>query len=505
MPQDVEQSLNQADIAQRRWAGEITRLRLKRIAKVPQELVKRCEDLVGAIQRPNSSDSEKLASEILPLAAACRFTAKVGRRALAPTSSSWFSGVWWMGRVSVQICRDPWGTVLIIAPSNYPLFLPGVQIIQALAAGNAVVVKPAPGGETPMKILKECIVATGIDPQLIQILPSSIEACQEAMQHGVDKVFLTGSLHTGRAVLRELADTATPSTMELSGCDAAFILPKADLNRAAKSIAYALRLNGGATCIAPRRIFVTRQEMPQFLERLQTELEAQESRAYEVAPPAFAATQRAVTQALSKGASILMGSEPDSKTGSEAVSQSDSETTQDQATPPTMTPIVLTDVKPSMEVARTDLFAPITSIIQVEDMAAALAADQECPYSLGAAVFGPASYADHWSQQIQAGCVVINDVVVPTADPRVPFGGRHSSGWGVTRGLEGLLEMTCIKSICKRNGKWMPHLDPQLANDTKMLAGILATFYSATLRERWNALREMVDRVRSQPNKKKAK
>jgi acyl-CoA reductase-like NAD-dependent aldehyde dehydrogenase len=98
--------------------------------------------------------------------------------------------------------------------------------------------------------------ASAIDPALVAVLDESVAAAQAAMAAGIDKVFLTGSVETGRAVLQRLAATVTPAVMELSGEDPVFVLPGADLGLVAEALAFALRFNGGATCIAPRRVFV---------------------------------------------------------------------------------------------------------------------------------------------------------------------------------------------------------------------------------------------------------
>ncbi|MEZ6136311.1 MAG: aldehyde dehydrogenase family protein [Pirellulaceae bacterium] len=478
MSQPVEKALELADIAQHAWSEVVARRRLNKIGKVGNQIAQDFQTYLPAIQRPSSSDADKLASEILPLAAACHYTAQIGRRTLAPQYMPFRHAAWWMGRVSVRVTREPWGTVLILAPNNYPLLLPGVQIIQAIAAGNAVVVKPAPDCGPVMEAFKLTLGRAGIPEDLLQILPSTIEAGQEAMRHGVDKVILTGSFHSGRAVLRELAETLTPATMELSGCDAMFVLPNADVAIAVKSFLFALELNGGATCIAPRRVFLLRESAVSFIEELKQKYsERSEPKSFPVPIGPLTATIRCIEQALAKGAEIIVGEMP-------------------QASDKAMSPVILRGVDPTMEIARADLFAPVSSIFEFDDMSAALAADRKCPYSLGASVFGPQSYAEHWAEQVAAGCVVVNDAVVPTADPRAPFGGWDQSGWGVTRGKEGLLEMTRVKTICTRHGKWLPHLDPRLAQDTHALGQILQLFYGSGLKTRWRALVQLIATLR---------
>jgi acyl-CoA reductase-like NAD-dependent aldehyde dehydrogenase len=494
---EIDQALDAAEAAQATWAGRMVRRRLKIIGAVAPQIATSAASLADSIQRPNASRADLLSSEIVPLADACRFTARQGRQILAPRTYSWRHAAWWMGLINVSTIREPWGVVLILAPSNYPLYLPGVQIIQALAAGNAVLVKPAEGGRDVLLRFKQCLQAVGVPGDLVQVLPTDISAGTAAIEQGVDKVILTGSVGTGRQVLRSLAESLTPSTMELSGCDAAFVTPQADVKRAARAIAFGFQLNGGATCIAPRRIFVTPKNKAELCELLLEELRHSRDtaangqdtgkdagRSFQVSAVAGQAVVACVKQAIDGGAKLIAGELPQKLRDSQAVANK---------TPITsMSPIVLDLVRPDMKVARTDLFAPITSIITVPDMATAVNQDRLCPYSLGASVFGPRSYAEHWAAQLSAGCVVINDVIAPTADPRVAFGGRDHSGWGVTRGAEGLLEMSRPKTICIRRGKWLPHLEPQGVDDAQLLQEILTIRHALSLRVKWSALRRLI-------------
>ena len=77
-----------------------------------------------------------------------------------------------------------------------------------------------------------------------------------------------------------------------------------------------------------------------------------------------------------------------------------------------------------------------------------------------------------------AGCVVVNDMIVPTADPRVPFGGRGKSGFGITRGTAGLEEMTRLKAVVRRSNSWLPHLDEPTPLDAEVLAGLIRTLHA---------------------------
>ena len=456
--------------AQRKWWNLARRDRFRAVAAIAAQLAERSAELVAAIDR-QATAAEILTSEVFPLADACQFAAKHGPRILAPYSHTALFGSWWMGRIGVSVRPEPWGVVLILAPWNYPLLLAGVQAIQAVAAGNAVLIKPAPGCERITELLRDCMVAAGVTENLVQVLPSDVEAGEAAIRAGVDKVVLTGSVGTGRKVLHMLADEIVPSTMELSGCDAAFVLPQADLKRAAKSIAFALKMNGGATCIAPRRIFVTKDNHALLCELLLQELI--DAAPVTIRPSILQQANGLISEALAAGAKRL-GAQTES--AAEAIP---GDPVSDQ-----MSATILVDVQPEMRVATADVFAPIASIIQVDDMTEAMRMDAACPYHLGASVFGPEPHASYWAEQIQAGCVTLNDTLIPTADPRVAFGGRGHSGWGVTRGSEGLLEMTRPKVICERRGRWMPHFDRKVASSPAVLTHLLKFFHARTLSER---------------------
>jgi acyl-CoA reductase-like NAD-dependent aldehyde dehydrogenase len=225
----------------------------------------------------------------------------------------------------------------------------------------------------------------------------------EATAAGVDKVFLTGSEETGRAVLATLAPHGIPAVMELSGHDAVFVCDGADLGLVARCVAYGVTFNGGATCIAPRRVFVTRAMAAELEPRL--------------------------AKALGEG-------------------------------------------------------APAVSIIAVETIDEALALSNQCPYRLGASVFGPPNVAAAVAARVDAGCVVVNDMIAPTADPRLPFGGRGRSGFGLTRGAEGLLEMTRVKAVATRIGSFRPHLEPPHAGDEALFAAYLSAAHGGRIAAR---------------------
>ena len=395
---------------------------------------------------PRRPVADTLAAEVLPLAEAARYLERRAARILAPRRLGRFGQPLWLAGVRAEIRRDPLGVLLVLAPSNYPLFLPGAQILQALAAGNAVCVKPASGCAEAMSTFADLLVEAGLPAGVLQVLDDSSETGEAASRAGFDHVVLTGSAPTGRRVLEALAGTLTPATMELSGSDAVFLLPGADLDLAVACLVYGARLNHGATCIAPHRVFLPRP--------MAAEVEARVVAAFAglapcVVPPAISARLESLaSEAVASGARRLPGAM-----------------------------VALADATPRMRLLREDVFAPWLALVAVDDMEQAVHAASFCPYALGASVFGPAAAARALAAVVPAGSVCVNDVIVPTADPRLPFGGFGHSGFGVTRGAEGLLAMTRVRTISVRRGQFRPHLDAKQSGDAARMAGSIALLH----------------------------
>ncbi len=409
--------------AQTRWSDRSVGHRLNLVRSFRHQIVEKSQSLIDAIEYPSRKGAaETLAAELIPLADACVFLEKKAASILKPRRLGRRARPLWLSGVAVELHREPVGIMLIIGAANYPVFLPGVQALQALVAGNAVLVKPAMGASRAARVMVELLTAAGFDPDLVQVLPENHSTVASAVKEKVDKVVLTGSAATGRSVGQLLAPAGVPATMELSGCDAVFVLRAADLDLVARSVAFGLRFNGSATCIAPRRLFVLRELASEMEGRLCEILEAAEAGA---PVPLTSETADLIRGAECQGARVVVGGivEDDS---------SDAETQRTLAGP-----TVLSEADPAMKLLQSDVFAPVVSIVAVGSIDEALAANDCCPYALAATVFGPRREAVELARRISAGCVVINDMIAPTADPRIPFGGRKQSGFGITARCRG--------------------------------------------------------------------
>jgi len=479
--QDPGEVVALARTAQSEWALESLQARLRILRKFRQALAESGMEIAASVpcELPGSlhrTVADTLVSEVLPLAEACRFLEREANAILAPYRPADENRPFWLRCVSTEIRREPLGVILIIGPGNYPLFLPGVQALQALAAGNAVIWKPARGGTPAAKACQLLLSACGLDPSLLQILDEAPSSATAVIRAGVDKVFLTGSEETGKAVMLELAETRTPSVMELSGCDAVFILDNADLDRAVAALTFGLRLNGSATCMAPRRVFVAKAVSNQLTDLL--------AKALDWIDP--------ITVPLStheKMLDLLADAEAKGGTfrknglaGAERLSEESF----------CIRPTLIIHASPQMRVAQADLFAPVLSIIEVADIHEAVVANSHCPYALTASIFGPRKEAEILAAKITAGSVLINDIIVATADPRVPFGGRKASGFGATRGREGLLEMTAIKTIQTQNAKDLRAYTPHTPHHEDFFSGYLRTVHGGSWRARFGGLRDFL-------------
>ena len=377
--------------AQTRWALAPIAQRLTFVRELRHLIAENSDALAAAAASVNDRPvAEKLVSEVLPLADACRWLEKSAARVLAPRCAGNRGRPFWLRGFSFEVERQPFGLVLVIGPGNYPLFLPAVHSLHALVAGNSVLLKPAPGTRNVAQIFAKLACAAGLDPALLTILPEGVAAARAAIAAGVDKVVFTGSSENGRDVLADLAPTNTPAVMELSGEDAVLVLADADLDLVVCALGFGARLNDGQTCIAPRRLIVVQSVADDLLARLAT-------------------------------ASI----------------------------PPLL-------------------------IDRVRDEAAAVLRVNAADFALGASIFSrDVARARSLAARIKTGFVLINDLIAPTADPRLPFGGVKASGFGTTRGDEGLLEMTFPHVVGVRSGGSHPHFDEGDADDVKLFSSYI--------------------------------
>ncbi len=449
--------------AQRQWAATPLRKRLTVLGKA--------RSLIAANpSRFLKPDFENLSSEVLPLLACIRFLESSAEKILKTRQLGRNGRPFWLTGTHTEVQRVPFGLVLVIGPSNYPLYLPGLQTAQALAAGNAVVWKPGAGGRAVADAFADICAEAGLPSGVLTVTGESVSDAQHAIEAGVDKVFLTGSAASGRGLLHQLADKLVPAVVELSGCDAVIVLPGADLKRVVSAVTFGIGLNGSCTCMAPRRLLLV-GATPQQKDQLVQELIAGFS---QVKPAVLSAAGFTRLGALLDDAR-LHGASVHGELREQGVR-----------------PVLVTDAQPTLALAQEDIFAPVLTMIELGNPKDVIAAQAACPFGLTASVFGPESACRTLAEHLEVGTVFINDVIFPSADPRSPFGGRRLSGFGVTQGVEGLLEMAAVKTISVQRARAPMHYDPPKQNQPGLFVPLIQLIYREGFRNRLQAFLSMM-------------
>lgn len=342
-----------------------------------------------------------------------------------------------------QIVVDPAGPVLAIVPSNFPAVVLARKIGPALAMGCSVVVK---GPETAPSVVREIVAAgerAGLPHGVLAAVfatPDTAEALVRRPEFQV--VSFTGSTRVGRLVAAAAADVPTQCVLELGGHAPAIVTADADLDLAARTLAAAKFGSAGQSCAAPSRFLVDERVAEDFVARflaaaprLDCELDAA-GRPGTMGPLHTARhrdeVHELVLDALAQGARRRLGDSQVPSTG--------------YYYPPT----VLTQVPPQARLLWEEPFGPVAPIVEFhgEDEAVALA--NNCPYRLGAFVFGEPTRMDGLARRLDAGRVSIN--CVTGADPESPLAGRARSGYGYEGGNEGMLAFARLKVFHRHPG-----------------------------------------------------
>jgi acyl-CoA reductase-like NAD-dependent aldehyde dehydrogenase len=325
---------------------------------------------------------------------------------------------------------EPVGLVGVIGPWNYPFTNTVGDAVPALAAGNAVIVKPS--SVTPMTslLIAEGLRECGIPDDVFQVVvgrgPIGL-----ALIDLVDFVMFTGSTETGRQVMQRAASTLTPVSLELGGKDPMIVLADADLERAANAAVFWSMQNTGQTCISVERVYVEEGIYDRF-----TSLVADKARTLRqgvpgdfgsvdvgsfINPPQVDIVEEHVKDAVANGARVLVGGRRGSAHGA------------------FFEPTVLVDVDHTMLCMREETFGPTLPIMKVADEDEAIRLANDTPYGLQASVFTKdLAKGERVARRVEAGAVVINDCNANYVAFEAPMGGWKSSGVGVRHGPEGI-------------------------------------------------------------------
>ena len=455
--------LTAARTAQAAWARLPVRDRLRPVRTLRALLVERADDVCAAVQADIARPpAEVLGTEVLSTAAALKYLEKRAAGLLAPKRVSGRDRPTWLMGCRDAVHHRPWGAVGIIGTWNYPVYLNVGQIAQALVAGNAVLWKPSENVPRTAELTSALFRDAGFPAGLLQTLPATREDGPQLAEADVDHVVFTGSDTVGRELAKRLGERLIPSTLELSGCDAMFVLADANIEMAAKAAWLGVSINRGQTCIAVRRVFVQREKVDAFVAALRPLVRAEPMGL--VTEGQRTQAERLIEDAVTRGASVLANPER-----------------QRRGEPPTpsltlrvhLDPTFLLNVPADAAFCREACFAPVAGVIPFDTPEEAVSLARQSPFGLSASIFtADVAKAKEMAALIPSGSVIVNDVLAPTAHPATPFGGRGASGWGVTQGAEGLLAMTVPQVVTIRKGTFRPHFD-DAANPDPATADII--------------------------------
>jgi len=390
------------------------------------------DDLIGLIQAETSKSAwDAFASEILPLRASIHWHLRYAKRVLATARVR--GRPWWMIGQQHRVVRVPVGRVAIIATWNYPVQLLGIQLVQSVIAGNATVVKPSELSPRCQGLLLR-LAADGMPAGMLTRTPATrVDGESLLASERFDRIVFTGSTEVGRVIAQTAARSLTPTTLELSGADCALVMAGSDLKLAAKSLWQAVTLNAGQTCMAPRRIIVEAAVYRAFL-------------AYLAPMVAGAKPMRLISRAAAERMDFCLrqaiAAGGHSLTGVVELSSGS-----------VVRPSVILDCPQQCELAVGNHFSPAVAVISAKDTIEALEIHRGYSKHLSMSIFASSRRVRRWSvdgefiASLGAGCVTFNDSLIPTAHPGSSIGGRGESGWGVSRGEAGLLELTRAVSV----------------------------------------------------------
>jgi succinate-semialdehyde dehydrogenase/glutarate-semialdehyde dehydrogenase len=432
---DAVASARQAQL----WWSQTPLLRrsavLRRLAKL---LVAEKESLARVITAESGKPlPESILTEVMIAADAALFCAENAATVLRTQSIPHSNPAmrFKRGHLSFQ----PLGVIGIIAPWNYPLSIPAADAFAALATGNTVVLKPSE--LTPQSALElERLIAAALDaeglpqqPRPFQVVTGLAPTGQALVASPIDKLIFTGSVATGRRVAIAAAARLLPVILELGSTDAMIVLEDADPDVASSAAVWGAMMNAGQTCISVERCYVHHSLYPRFLELCRdkiSQLKVGDGSLPDTdLGPLISSAQlqivaRQVEEARAQGATIHAGGEPLPQLG-----------------PNFYAPTLITGLTPAMSLMYEETFGPVLPVLPftTDDEAIQLANDSD--FALSASVWGKTAHATSVARRIQAGSILVNDVLSGFAVSAAPHGGLKQSGIGRTHGILGMQEL----------------------------------------------------------------
>ncbi|HET9021834.1 MAG TPA: aldehyde dehydrogenase family protein [Ornithinibacter sp.] len=338
--------------------------------------------------------------------------------------------------------RQPVGVVVAITPFNYPSLLVLHKVAPALAAGNAVVLKPARTTPLTALALASCFVDAGLPEGVLSVLTGAGGELGDALvaDPRVDKISFTGSTLTGTRITERAG--VKKLSLELGASCPVVVLPDADVDAAAAAVALGGFVNAGQVCISVQRVITHPSIAGDFLDALVPRVRqistgdpgASDTRMGTLITPQEAErVERSIHAAVQDGATLLTGGERDGAV---------------------LTPAVVSDVDPASPFSQDELFGPAVAVSTAEDWQSAIAQANGTAYGLGAGIFtSDVSGAVRAIREIDAGTIHLNWTPLWRAD-LMPYGGLKGSGIGKEGPRSAVAEMTDVKTVILHGRPW---------------------------------------------------
>ena len=351
---------------------------------------------------------------------------------------------------SSYIIPEPLGVCLVIGAWNYPINLSLTPLISAIAAGNAVVLKPSELTVHTSAALAR-IINDHFDPAFLTVVEGGIAETTALLENQFDKIFFTGSASVGKIVYQAAAKHLTPVTLELGGKSPAIIEKDANLHMAARRLVWAKFLYAGQTCVAPDYILVHQSVEKELLEKLKLEIQHSD----------FSLVNGNYVQIINeKNLDRLKGLVDQGKIF--LGGQTDKEQR-------TMSPTILSNVLPTDRIMKEEIFGPVLPVISYDDLNSAINFIKSKSKPLSLYLF---THSDVIRKKILSeisfGGGAVNDAVMHFSNSRLPFGGVGNSGMGSYHGKAGFDCFSHFKSVYQKpnwfelNLKYYPHTKRKL-------------------------------------------
>lgn len=450
--EELFEYVRQAREAQKIWAEIPYRRKKEHILRIRDYIRDQAERIAETISRDNGKTLvDAMATEVVPAAIAADYYAKNTHRFLKPKKLH--SSAWILSYKRSILYRRPFGVIGIISPWNYPFSIPFSEVIMALLAGNAVVLKTA--SETPEvgSVLKECMQAGEFPvPIFHHVFMKGSMAGPAFFEAGIDKLFFTGSTATGKVIMKLASETLTPLSLELGGKDPMIILPDADIKRAARGAVWAGMQNAGQSCGGVERIYVHRDIYQAFLNELKKEVEAlrvNKGTDFQADIGEITTEKQWETIRTHVEEALQMGAKPYAQAHIPASDKG-----------LFYPPLILTDVTHEMKVMREETFGPVIGVMPFSTIEEAIALANDSSMGLTASIWTRnRRLARKLAGRLEAGAVTINDHLMSHGLPETPWGGFKESGIGRTHAFLGVEEMTQPQVVVD---DWLSFLKRQL-------------------------------------------